>query len=334
MRLVWLGFVVSLVACGDDGVTIDSSSSNFCDQIAEVACHNLYQCCTEGEIENYLNVSDPRTEVQCRDDVTRSCHRQAAEVEDSIKQNRITFDAKKFNDCLTAIVAPDGVCSDIVMELPWKTACMNTAFVGAVATGASCLFDFDCQGAPDSFCAPAQKCMARPTSGQPCGTGCASAFYCNGGTCAAKVAAGGVCTSSLQCEKDLFCDFTAMPQPVCAALLPGGSPCTSSSLCESNSCVPGQCSGTGVSCYNDAQCSMHCANSTAFCTTASNCALGTCSVGLNSCSSNTQCVGGVGDVCNFPVQCVPGDCIGDPVCRATELTVDYCTGALSVQLLP
>jgi hypothetical protein len=26
---------------------------------------------------------------------------------------------------------------------------------------------------------------------------------------------------------------------------------------------------------------------------------------------------------------LPGDCIGDPVCTAATITVDYCTGALN-----
>ena len=41
------------------------------------------------------------------------------------------------------------------------------------------------------------------------------------------------------------------------------------------------------------------------------------------------CPGGIGDVCNFPVRCVPQTCQGDIVCEDNYLRVDYCTGALS-----
>ena len=66
--VVATAFTLALAACGSDGLSIDANSSNFCGQIAEVACHNLYQCCTEGEIEGYLNVSDPRTQAPFMDD--------------------------------------------------------------------------------------------------------------------------------------------------------------------------------------------------------------------------------------------------------------------------
>jgi len=64
-----------LVGCGDDGVNIDSSAESVCGEIAEVACHNLYNCCTENEIETFLDVTEPRTQEQCYTDVQRSCER-------------------------------------------------------------------------------------------------------------------------------------------------------------------------------------------------------------------------------------------------------------------
>jgi hypothetical protein len=320
-----------VIGCSDDSISINASSSNFCSQIADVACHNIYQCCTESEIERYLGVTDPRTEDQCRDDVTRSCTRDTATLDDSLKAKRVTFDSSKMNACLTAVLAPGGTCSEVVTELPWKVACMDSAFVGQVSTGDACFFDFDCQGAPDSFCAPNQKCAAKPVAGFPCGTGCASNYFCSSGLCAARVAAGGPCTSNLQCAMDLFCDLSATPMPICTAAQPGGATCTSNQACMSGDCVPGQCMGTTFTCYKDTDCESHCANTGNFCTTASNCALGNCSVGGNSCSSDVSCTAGSGDHCVFPVQCLPGSCVGEPVCTAQTLTVDFCT---SVNQLP
>jgi hypothetical protein len=313
-----------LVACGSDGVTIESSSSNYCSQIADVACHNLYQCCTEGEIEGYLGVSDPRTEDQCRDDVTRICTRDSAAVEDSLQAKRVTFDSAKMNMCLASILAPDGVCTDIVTELPWKMACMNTAFIGTVPPGSACLFAFDCEGYPDATCAPDQKCVQKPTAGFPCGTGCASDYYCNAGICASRAPLGAPCQSSDQCAKELFCDTTATPMPICTAGQPGGSACTSDAACESGNCVPGQCMGTLYPCYMDTDCTGHCADDNSSCTQASDCSPGNCSVGGNTCYNDSYCTAGSGDHCVYPVQCTPGSCIGEPVCTALTLSVDYC----------
>jgi hypothetical protein len=318
-----------LVACGDEGISINSTAQNFCDEIAEVACNNLYQCCAEGEIEDFLGVSEPRTEAQCREDVKRLCDRRSGTLNDSITAGRVTFDAMRMNECLNSIVAPADACSSVVSELPWKEACMDSSWVGTVATGGACFFAHDCAGAPDSFCAPNQKCAAKPVAGFPCGTGCASQFYCLNGVCQAKLTEGAPCTSTTQCATNLFCDLDATPMPICTAKLPGGSTCHSNAGCISSSCIPGQCMGTSLNCYRDTDCASRCADDNSICTTSAQCATGTCSVGGNSCLSDAYCTAGVGDVCVFPVLCLPGDCIGDPVCTAQTLTVDYCTGALS-----
>ncbi len=106
--------LVAAVGCGgDDGVGIDTSQSNVCDEIAEVACHNLYNCCTEHEIQVFLRVSEPRTQVQCREDVKRSCERDIASLNFSIEQNRLRFDPNLMNNCLAAIVAPDATCAEV-----------------------------------------------------------------------------------------------------------------------------------------------------------------------------------------------------------------------------
>jgi hypothetical protein len=333
------GFFVAVsgliaVGCGG-GVNVSTNENNVCSEIAEVACHNLYQCCTEGEIENTLDVSDPRTEPQCREDLTRRCDRLTLTLQDSLAAGRVKFDKERMNTCLDAIVAPNDSCGMIVTELPWKEACMDSAWVGTVEVGGSCLFAHDCAGAPDNFCAANQKCTAKPTAGFPCGSGCASAFYCGTtGTCQPKAAAGAPCLSTTQCEKDLFCDIapgTAMG--TCATKLPGGSACRSNEGCTSDTCVPGKCMGTNQSCYSDANCSGRCATTGFSCTTSANCGSGTCSVGGNFCTLPTQCVAGGGDTCVFPVLCLPGDCVGDPVCTNQTASVDYCQSVSALPIL-
>jgi len=332
MRLA-LCAVAVLVGCNDGTVKVDTTQDNFCEQIADVACHNMYQCCTEHEIESALRVTDPRTELQCRDDLRVSCERASADIQDSLQAGRVTFDAMRLNECLNSIVSPKETCADVVTELPWKETCKDSAFVGTVAIGGACFFDFDCTGAPDNFCAANQKCTAKPTAGLPCGTGCASAYYCGtGGLCAPKLGAGAMCTTTSQCAMDLYCDTNQVPA-VCAAKQPGGAACSSSLGCVSGECIPGQCMGTTQTCYKDTECTSHCAGTTTFCSTSSNCSTGTCSVGGNLCSSNTSCIAGGGDTCVFPIQCVPGDCLGEPVCTNATITVDYCAAVSAIPVL-
>jgi len=323
------GFVAFAAACGgDDSVSIDTNDKNVCSEIAEVACHNLYSCCTEGEIESYLRVSEPRSELQCRDDVQRSCERSTAALAGSIKEGRMRFEPETMNTCLSALIAPaDGTCAEVVPELPWTEACMNSAWVGTVPTDGACFSSPECADAPDTFCAPSQKCIARPGSGQPCGGGCASAFYCSVGRCAAKLPAGGRCTSSPECQKGLFCD-TSGPMPVCTAPGGAGAACTGSAACKSGECIPGTCSGTtSNSCYRDTDCNGRCADDNSFCSTASQCAIGSCMVSGAPCSTQGAC--GPTDTCVFPVACLPGDCVGEPVCTDGRFTVDYCDDAVS-----
>lgn len=319
--------VVAAVGCGgDDGVGIDTSQSNVCDEIAEVACHNLYNCCTEHEIQVFLRVSEPRTQVQCREDVRVSCERDIAPLNFSIEQNRLRFDPNLMNNCLASIVAPDATCAEVVAELPWAEACMDSAWVGTVPVEGECRYNHECAGAPDAFCAPNQKCTARPGHGQACGAGCAQDFYCASGICQPRLPAGGVCTSTSQCVDELFCD-TAATMPVCTARQPGGSTCTGDSGCESFECIPGVCAGPSPSsCYRDTDCSGRCADDGSFCSGPSSCASGTCQTSGAFCSTPTSC--GLADVCIFPVACVPGDCVGDPVCSSAQITIDYCTDAL------
>ena len=318
--------IVAFIGCGDDGVSINTNQDNVCDEIAEVACHNLYSCCTENEIENFLSVSEPRTQVQCREDVKTSCERQSATLEFSLTAGRVRFDPNLMNNCLASLLAPEDTCAEVVTALPWTEACMDSAWVGTVLVDGECRYGYECAGTPDTFCAPSQKCTARPGRGQACGSGCAQDLYCTSGICQPRLPVGGVCTSTSQCEEKLFCD-TAAPMPVCTARQLGGSACTSSSGCVSSQCIPGVCSGpSSNTCYRDTDCSSRCADDGSFCSGPSSCASGTCQTSGAFCATPTSC--GITDVCVFPVACLPGDCVGDPVCTAPQFVVDYCTGAL------
>jgi hypothetical protein len=327
-----------VMACGgdDNSVSINTNQSNVCSTIAEVACHNLYQCCSEGEIETYLRVSDPRTEAQCRDDLTKRCERSTAKLEDALTNKRATFDPKAMNSCLEAIVAPSGTCASVETMLPWVDACMTSAWVGAVSDGSMCRATFEC-ASKDSFCSPGEMCVALPKENQPCTSqGCASGLYCNGGTCKTLVAQGGMCTSTSQCAKDLFCD-TTQSTPTCSALKDGGQVCTGNASCKSADCLPGTCSNSTSTCYTDANCFARCQTGGSFCTIDSNCGSGTCSNSPTTfCTTDTNCMLGSASTgtCVFTNHCVPGTCMGEVVCADQQLVIDYCTSALGALPVP
>jgi hypothetical protein len=320
-------FAITL-GCGSDGdrPSIGSSEGNVCDQIAAVACYDIYQCCSEGEIERDLNVSDPRTEDQCKQDVSKICERRLATAEASFTAKRVKFDGKVMDTCLKALLAPSDTCATVDTMLPWTEACMDTAWVGQVATGDQCFFTFECANPGTQFCGANQTCVALPGDGQPCSPqGCAKGTACNGTTCRALQAAGGPCTSTQSCETDLFCDFS-QPTPMCEPLQDGGQPCTGGQSCKSGVCNPGTCANTGQSCFTSANCSRHCSNNNNFCGTDGDCGAGHCSITTGQTCFSQTCP--ASETCVFPNTCVPGSCTGSIVCAATEVSIDYCTGAI------
>src|SRR5882672_7504335 len=147
-HLLGLAVVAVLAGCGSDSnrPSIGANQDNVCDQIASVRCYDMYQCCPESDIERYLNVTDPRTEDQCRDDLRRRCERQTATVDFSIKNKHVQFNSELMNQCLDSLLAPgDNTCSTVTtMPLPWIDACAKLAWVGSVAAGAQCDYTYEC----------------------------------------------------------------------------------------------------------------------------------------------------------------------------------------------
>jgi hypothetical protein len=322
-----------IASCGGDGKPqISANKDNVCSQIASVACYDAYQCCSEGQIENFLGVSDPRTEQECITDATRLCEQQIGTVDASIKAGRVTFDSAAMNACLKALVVPDDACSTVDSTLPWAMACMSSAWVGAVAVGGKCLHGFECADPTKAFCAQNQTCTALPAEGMPCGNGvqCAAGFFCGAGTCRAQVAAGGMCNSSQECQKGNFCN-DAQPR-VCEAVHSAGQSCTSDQACQSNRCLPGVCAGTTISCRNDTACGSRCSNDNSFCLTDANCGAGTCSVGGAACTTQATCTANGGGTCVFPNTCKQLSCIGNIVCADTQIEADYCTDSVAALL--
>jgi hypothetical protein len=321
--------VVTAAGCGgDDGggrPSIRTSQDTVCDAVAEVACFDMFQCCAEGEIERNLGVSDPRTEDECRDDVRAICERQKATIDFSITNNRVQFDASVMNGCLEALLAPDGTCATIASMLPWATACLDSAWTGTVATGGPCDFQIEC--GKDNVCNSSRVCAALPVDGMPCVAGaCATGLFCNAGTCRPQLAEGVTCVSSVQCQKGLFCDTTAVTR-TCTKLHDVGERCTGNISCVSGTCLPGTCAGSTTTCTSALGCSAHCADDNSFCIGDVDCLPGTCSGTTTTCFSNAGCT--TPATCVFPVRCLPAECTGDVVCAEAHVTVDYCTGAIN-----
>src|SRR5262249_2992948 len=145
MRIaIALGAFVLIVGCGHNGPDINATQDNICDEVASVACWNMYTCCTESQIENFLMVTDPRTVDQCHADIHARCLRHVAQINFSIKNKHLKFDSKIMNDCLNELVAPSGACVSLESKLPWTELCMQSAWSGLVADGSPCDFPDEC----------------------------------------------------------------------------------------------------------------------------------------------------------------------------------------------
>src|SRR4051812_28901240 len=133
MRVFAMCVVIAAGCGGSDGngrPSVKTTEDNACSEEARVACYNMYSCCSEGEIEQRLRVTDPRTEDECISDVERLCERSLARIEFSRHNNRVRFDAAALNSCLSAIEAPADTCATISTALPWVAACMTSAWTG------------------------------------------------------------------------------------------------------------------------------------------------------------------------------------------------------------
>jgi hypothetical protein len=333
-KLVTAGAIFAAAAtlsCDSSSIDVNASEGTFCEVVSEVVCRDLYQCCTESQIESFLMVTDPRTEDQCRQDVAKSCGVATATLQFSANAGRVKFDAQVADTCLAALLAPSS-CTTVGSDLPWVAACMTSPWTGTVADGGTCFFNFDCGSA--STCTPAQVCKALPGVNQACPTGvCAPGLFCNG-VCTAQGGVGSACTADEECMSPLFCN-TTLAMPVCATKVAGGGACESSQECESGQCSPGTCGSGTQECFVDTDCSGMCSNNGMFCTQDFNCGLGTCIGGsgsaVTSCDTAANCP--LGETCNLPNKCNHPTCMGPPTCTAQEVVVNYCQAATELTVL-
>jgi hypothetical protein len=331
------------IACGSSPMsnqtlpppTIATTKDNVCDQVAAVACYDWYTCCSEGEIEHFLGVVQPRPEPGCVDDVKRLCERKLTTEMFSVTNARVSFDGSVMDACLKAMLVPAGGCTTVAPALPWLVACMDTAWIGVVPVGGECDFAYECAQRDANFCAPNRQCTARPTLGMPCANGCAAGLFCNNGTCATLLDIGSACTVSAQCMPGLYCDFS-QSLPTCVPLHAPGEVCNSNQSCRNGDCIPGSCAGETNLCYTSANCAGRCATSGFFCQFDYNCnSNGHCSITTTATCNpfGMNCMPGDG-TCVYPEKCNAGTCVGDVVCADITVSVDYCTDVLSSLPVP
>jgi hypothetical protein len=125
--------------------------------------HDTYTCCTESEIENFLNVPEPRPEYQCIDDVERLCARQIDELQYAIDQEHVTFEWSAMEGCLRSLLAPSDGCSYIGDEAPWEVACkdvLDRTWVGQVPHDGECWIHEECAD-PQGYL----RCARKPGPG-------------------------------------------------------------------------------------------------------------------------------------------------------------------------
>jgi hypothetical protein len=242
------------VGCSDSGGGKPNpknvNAKNFCSQFAEVACYNMWTCCTGLQIERMLGQTLSITEASCHDDMKLQCEDTFALQLDAVANNKATINTEKATTCFeTLLVSNRDACflvpKDSVFDKKITENCSRSAlFEGSVPVGSDCTTDWECG---------TDACCGRPDGGVcdvfSAGCICKTLSPANGSCCANDE-----CATGLYCERpSAICSLTASPG-ACTAQVAFGAACTSDNQCDSNFCEVGRCQGYAVSCYTDSDC--------------------------------------------------------------------------------
>jgi hypothetical protein len=304
---------------------VSVSASDFCTATAEVACYNMFKCCTGAQIEEFLGLVQTTDRSACERDVKLLCQENMAEILWSMEWGRVSVDTAAWNSCLQALLAPEAVCFVVRESAPWREACNLEKFHGTVGSGLSCQNQYEC--IPNNYCGVDQKCHPYKGLNEVCATGdCSSGLYCDYDTytCLGLKSQGQVCDYSSQCAESLFCETPTTGNPTCQALRSTGMNCTDSAQCTSDYCIPGMCDD-GNSCFTEEDCSGTCEGSGDYCYGTGTCSA-ICVISGSYCYDNPDCTQ-TGDNCNTHPVC-ERTCMGQPVCGQVVGVIDYCEDAL------
>jgi hypothetical protein len=305
--------------------TVTVSATDFCSATAEVACYNLFKCCTGAKIEEVLGIVQTTNRSRCERDVKLICENNMAEVIWSVGQGRVAIDLPAAQRCLEALLAPEAGCFTVQTTAPWAEVCSQQRFFGTVSSGATCYNEYEC--AMNNYCGPDQKCHPKSGLGEDCSSGmCASGLYCNWDdqTCQTLVSQGQACDYSYQCAENLYCDFPAAGNPSCQPLKVSGAGCTDDLQCTSQYCIPGICND-GSACFALEDCSGTCADGGGYCSDDTDCST-YCNLSGAYCYDSADCPQ-TGDFCPLPT--CNRACMGQPVCGDDLGVIDYCEDALT-----
>lgn len=199
--------ILALAACSDDKPSVAVTAGNLCDEVAAVACYDMYRCCDDPQIETQLAATSVPTQDQCKNDVRSRCAAdpELGKLSDSVTSGHMSFDPNVLDECLKALLEPASTC--VVSGIPpWISACMASAWTGTVPAGAPCANDRECADAAD-YCGTAMLvCVPKPHSGQPCNPGgCTPGTYCAGSTCMPVSGIGAPCATDPQCGPGNHC---------------------------------------------------------------------------------------------------------------------------------
>ena len=321
MALLMSGIAVGFVGCGspeDEASGVDVGQENICEAVAEVMCHNMFECCTGKEREEKLGEELTITERECAQDMILECEKVGNDHLQAVTKSSFSFDLERANACVGGLMLPeDGSCFTNEVDPAVYALCFDSALgEGLVEDGGDCFWSWECAGS--AYCDFAFTCVALPTDGEDCTTmvsapsACAEGHFCifPDTICHAYVGAGEDCVEIwgdpdyASCEPTTsFCsgdDDTTIPTTpgTCTSRFPLGSLCDDVGQCLTGECLFGSCeAGAAIPCLKGER----------------DCAQGFCQGTEDLCSSDADCTS---------VPCEK-NCLG-AICYSPPEPLDYC----------
>ena len=174
---ILLGVGLSGCPTEDGDPAVDLSVDKYCKQLADVACHNMWHCCTGYQIEDMLGITISVEPDECRRDVELICEDNMATILWAAYKGSVVLVEEDANACFQSLVLA-GECFQHVSEVPWLRWCEDDHWRGTLQPGQDCLYSFECQDG--AYCAADRKCKAFPKDGQECPAYiCAPGLFCN-----------------------------------------------------------------------------------------------------------------------------------------------------------
>jgi hypothetical protein len=338
LKIAFLGMILFAVAlsggCKDEKKSVvpaDVAQDRLCIEMAEIMCHNFFQCCTGEEIEERFGISIEASEEECREDVELLCEQENADLMYSVANNRVQLNVNNINACLDEHIAPEDNCFPVVTN--FAPSCDAPLTTGRQRAGAGCLFHTDC--VRNTYCGNDRTCKPLPERGDECELrwGCAAGLFCgyNEGSdtyrCEERKPEDNGCNydtpgKASECQDGLVCkpreeENTEGFNGICKELKQNGEACEENLDCASNFCLPAMCEDGERTCFHPDDCLGYCERTTD-----------------RSCAADSQCPGHCDDGSTCEEDCPSdchretcvggGQCDGEPVCANRHAQANFC----------